>query len=286
MITFALILLGLGMGSFVNALVWRVYKQSPESRVERARSGKKREAGSAQHSTQYSILQGRSMCPHCRHRLEAIDLVPILSWLRLRGKCRYCARAISWQYPLVELLTVGLFVASWLYWPYGFDIAGVVRFVGWLAVLPGLVALAVYDLRWYLLPNRIMYPLIGIAAVTAVAAGSGALLLGAAWGWVIGGGIFYLLFQISNGRWIGGGDVKLGAVLGIIVLGPAASLLMIFLSSLLGTLVTVPLLISGRAGRKTHIPFGPFLIAAAIIVQLFGGALLDWYSRSILPPPL
>jgi prepilin signal peptidase PulO-like enzyme (type II secretory pathway) len=96
------------------------------------------------------------------------------------------------------------------------------------------------------------------------------------------GGLFYLLFQISRGKWIGGGDVKLGFVLGLLVGGPGMSILVLFLASTAGTLVTMPLLVTGRAKRTSRIPFGPFLLLATFIVQLFGTSLSAWYQRIFL----
>lgn len=227
------------------------------------------------------------MCPHCKHSLSAKDLIPVLSWLSLGGKCRYCRKPISWQYPLVELLTAGLFLLSYVYWPYGFYAQGVTLFVFWLVFLVGFIALIVYDIRWFLLPNRIIYPLMWLALIQVIVLsiifhGHLESLTTAAWGIVIGGGLFYALFQISKGKWIGGGDVKLGALLGLIVGGPGMSLLLLFTASLLGTVVALPLLATGRVKRDSHLPFGPFLIVAAIIVYLFGTSILNWYRRQFL----
>ncbi len=227
------------------------------------------------------------MCPHCKHSLSAKDLIPVLSWLSLGGKCRYCRKPISWQYPLVELLTAGLFLLSYVYWPYGFYAQGVTLFVFWLVFLVGFMALIVYDIRWFLLPNRIIYPLMWLALIQVLVLsiifhGRLESLTTAAWGIVIGGGLFYALFQISKGKWIGGGDVKLGALLGLIVGGPGMSLLLLFTASLLGTVVALPLLATGRVKRDSHLPFGPFLIVAAIIVYLFGTSILNWYRRQFL----
>ena len=141
--------------------------------------------------------------------------------------------------------------------------------------------------EYYLLPNKIVYPLFVLAAAQAVLVitifHGGYKAFGAAFfGLLIGGGIFYILFQLSKGKWIGGGDVKLGALLGLIVGGPAASLLMIFIASSLGSLIAIPLLITGKAGRNTRVPFGPFLITAAIIVYLFGASIIHWYKKQLL----
>ena len=272
MIIAILVVVGLCLGSFVNALVWRLHEQS-----------KSKTPG----PSELSIAHGRSMCPHCRHELAVKDLVPVLSWLGLGGKCRYCARPISAQYPLVEAGTAVLFVASYIWWPAVFGGSQTAIFVLWLGLLTGLIALAVYDFWWLLLPNRLVYPLAVIAAVQAVIAILASsqpttALLNIILAILVGGGIFYVLFQASKGKWIGGGDVKLGALLGLIVVTPSRAVLFIFFGSVLGSLVSLPLLSKGRLKRTSVIPFGPFLIAGAIITVLFGGDLLNWYQQTFL----
>lgn len=269
MIVAVLIVLGLCFGSFVNALVWRLHEQRKKA------------------SKDLSILHGRSMCPDCHHSLAAPDLVPVLSWLSLGGRCRYCKKPISAQYPLVELGTASLFVASYVWWPAQFGLAQTIMFVLWLVLLTGLMALAVYDLRWMLLPNKLMYPLsavaLGQAIVRIIAAPSPLHQLADCVGAVLlGGGIFYLLYQASHGKWIGGGDVRLGWLLGLTVATPQDSLLFIFLGALAGSLVSVPLLFKHRLQARSLIPFGPFLILGAIIVQLFGGDIWMWYRHLML----
>ncbi len=274
MVIAILAVLGLAAGSFVNALVWRLYQQ--------ALPVKKRRAGPAA----LSISQGRSMCPHCGHQLHGKDLLPVLSWLSLQGKCRYCRQSISKQYPLVELVTALIFVISYVWWPEPLDAAGITSLVIWLISLVGLMALLVYDFRWMLLPNRIIAPLLVIAAAGAVLnslifSQSFQPLMEALLGALIGGGIFYGLFQVSQGRWIGGGDVKLGFLLGLLVGGPLNAFLMLFLASLLGTLVILPLLSLKKMDVKSRIPFGPFLIGGAFISRLFGEKIIDSYLRLI-----
>lgn len=227
------------------------------------------------------------MCPHCKHELAGKDLMPIVSWLSLNGKCRYCKRAISAQYPLVEAATATLYVASYVWWPVTLEGAQTAIFVLWLVLLVGFMALVVYDLRWLLLPNRIVYPLSLIAGVQAViaivAANRPAIaLLNTVLAVLVGGGIFYVLFQVSSGKWIGGGDVRLGWLLGLIVATPARSLLCIFIAALGGSLISVPLLLSGRLKRTSTIPFGPFLIGGAAVVVLFGASLLQWYQQTFI----
>jgi prepilin signal peptidase PulO-like enzyme (type II secretory pathway) len=276
MIAFLIFILGLGLGSFANAWMWRVHEQDT---VSKSKNPNKK------YLKNLSISQGRSMCPSCKHTLAAKDLIPVISWLWLRGKCRYCHTKISSQYPLIELLTGFLFLLSYMYWPKELGGTQIAIFTLWLATLSGLMALFVYDIRWKLLPNRIVLPLSIVAAVMAIISIVSAhkpvvALLNALMAVGVGGGIFYVLFQVSSGKWIGGGDVKLGWMLGLILATPGRSFLMIFLASVIGTLVSLPPLLAKRLDKNAHIPFGPFLIIAAIIVQLFGHSILQWYQRT------
>jgi len=271
---FVLVVIGLACGSFVNALVWRMHEQ--ESSKKKANDPK------------LSILKGRSMCPDCKHELSTKDLIPVLSWLSANGKCRYCKKPVSWQYPVVELATAALFVHSYVRWPEDLSAMGseVIYFAIWILMLIGLVALFVYDLRWMILPNRIVFPLIGLAifarsydffedgqdADTLQMAILGALLLG---------GLFYTIFAVSKGRWIGGGDVKLGIFIGIL-LGPILSYLVLLLASLLGSVVILSLIGLKIIKRNQQVPFGPFLIAATYIAMLCGQRIVDWYSSNFL----
>ncbi len=263
-----LFVLGLCFGSFVNALVYRTHENSRKK------------------TKKFSIVNGRSLCVHCRHTLAWYDLVPVLSWLSLRGKCRYCKKPISWQYPLVELASATSFVFSYLFWPYGFNLTGLILFGFWVVFLIGFAALFVYDIRWMLLPHKIVYPLLALA-VTQVLLHSllerdPAILLNACFGLLTVGGLFYVLFQISGGKWIGGGDVKLGFMLGLLAGGFFEGLLVIFLASLIGTVVSIPILGFGKSALKKRIPFGPLLLTAFVLVYLFGSDIIAWYQTVIL----
>lgn len=268
-------MLGLAFGSFVNALVWRLHQQMGPQRPSKAAQ------------RQLSILKGHSMCPHCRHRLAARDLVPVFSWLWLKGRCRYCHKPISWQYPLVEAVTAILFGVSYLCWPDPWSGLTVFQFGCWLILLTGFVALAVYDTTWMLLPNRIIYPLLLVAmllvGVSAAAQKDWGVLLGALLGVLCLGGLFGLIYAVSRGKWIGFGDVRLGVVLGLVVGGALPALLVLFVASLLGTLYAVPLLLAGHSRLSRRVPFGPFLLAATVLVVLFGDGLISWYSNLLLP---
>ena len=264
-----LIFMGLCAGSFVNALVWRLHEQQEAPQKK---------------DNDLSILRGRSMCPHCHHTLAANDLVPLASWLYLRGKCRYCHASISVQYPLIEGVTALLFVGSYAFWPNTFSAAGTCFFVGWLLFVTGAVALVLYDMRWFLLPDRIVFPLIAIAAIESLAH---AFLFGGGWhGLAVEvlsvlciAGPFFILHAASHGTWIGFGDVKLAIALGLFVRLPLAALLVIFFAAVLGSFASIPLLLKGKTSMKAHIPFGPFLLAATYIVLLWGMPLLHWYAH-------
>jgi len=283
MIEVLLALLGLVFGSFVNALTWRIKEQV---KVKDKKTKAKDE--SSNQSNDLSILHGRSMCPNCKHTLATKDLVPVLSWLQLKGKCRYCHTTISPQYPIVELTGLVLFLISYWWWPVSVHGSQIALFVIWLMISVGLLALFVYDLLWLILPNRIVYPLGCLAAVYGIVnifvSGNGIFkgVLDLVLAVLIGGGIFYLLFQVSDGKWIGGGDVRLGWVLGLIAGTPGRSVLFIFIASIIGTLVSLPLLASNRLKKNSLIPFGPFLIVGLIITQLFGVSIIHWYTHILI----
>ena len=187
-------------------------------------------------------------------------------------------------------MEVGLpvaFVVSYLVWPFAFGGYGLVAFILWLGFLTAFAALTLYDIRWYILPDRIVWPLVVVAAIQvglhAFVFGGGAdVLLSAFWGVVIASGIFYVLYQVSQGEWIGGGDVKLGIVLGLLTGGPLPALLLIFLASCFGTVASLPMIVQKKMGRTSVIPFGPFLILAAVVIVLWGQRMTDWLMNLVL----
>ena len=262
----------------MNAIVWRIHEQSELADQKKPNQ---------QYKQRLSISKGRSMCPQCHHALGVKDLLPVLSWLSLLGKCRYCRQPISAQYPLVELTTAVIFVVSYLYWPEPFTALQVVQFGLWLAIVVGFMALTVYDARWMLLPSRIIHPLYAITAVFVAVRLLDAdrplvIALNTLSATIIGGGVFLVLHQLSKGRWIGGGDIRLGWIFGALVGAPGLGFMVIFIASLLGCVFALPALVSKKLRASSEIPFGPFLIAATGIVFLFGASLLDWYLRVVL----
>lgn len=275
-----LFLVGLIFGSFVNALVWRLRQQE---------LAEKKTKSSIPHSP-FSILSGRSMCPNCHHQLAAEDLIPVLSWVTLKGRCRYCKKPISRQYPAVELAMAVVSVSSYIFWPGNLDSNGDwILFLTWLITSVGLLALLVYDFKWMLLPSKIIYLTLAVAV-----AGRGAYIISfetnkghALIQWllsvVVASGIFWLLFTISSGKWIGYGDVRLGLITGTVLADPLKSILMIFAASLIGTLFMLPALASGKKGLASKLPYGPFLITATWFSLIFGERIINGYKHLFLP---
>lgn len=261
MIILLLIVFGLALGSFVNAFVWRLHE------------GK-------------DWVKDRSECVHCHHKLAVKDLIPVVSYILLRGKCRYCKKPIN-DSPWVELIVPALFVASYLVWSMALTGEGLFTFILWLIFIVGFVILAVYDLKWFLLPDKVVFPLIILAAVQVLVV---AIFYQPFWETIVGGilgaavlsGLFYILHKASKGAWIGFGDVKLAIVLGLLAGGLLESALVLFAASVLGMLMSLPLLLTGKAKRGTHIPFGPFLLAGMFITQLFGNQIIDWYLGLVI----
>lgn len=277
-------IIGLIFGSFVNALVWRLH-ETAALRESKKGSGET-SAATRRRLRDLSISCGRSICPNCNHVLIAKDLVPLLSWLLLRGRCRYCRRPISGQYPLVELATAALFGLSYAVWPHGFGALGAAMLAVWLLSLVLIMALTVYDGRWQLLPVKLVWPLVGLAIIFAtlqmVETGfTLKVLLSLAGAVVLLQGLFLVLYKLSGGSWIGYGDVRLALALGLFVLTPAMSVLLLFIASFSGSLAALPLLLSGKRTTKMTMPFGPYLLLGCTVVVLVGVRLLDLVSVSL-----
>lgn len=286
MIYVALAVLGLTFGSFVNAFVWRLHEQEElHEQLTKLKKGSKKRTALEVQLRERSMLHGRSMCSHCHHELAVADLIPLFSWLWLRGKCRYCGVRIQ-DNPLIELSLPILFTVSYLAWPLPLHGVGVQALVVWLGFVVMFMALTVYDLRWYILPDRIVYPLMLVAGaeavVLAVYGHDFKILLNAVLGGLLISGIFYALFQLSQGTWIGGGDVKLAVVLGLWAGTPLKALLLMFLSSVIGTIFSIPMLMRGKKGLQAKVPYGPFLLAATILVVLWGQHAINWYTNTLL----
>lgn len=246
---------GLAVGSAINALVWRLY-------VGR------------------SWVKGRSQCPHCEHKLAAKDLVPVLSWLALGGKCRYCRKPIP-DHPIVELVTAILFgLSAFVLAPdsaFEWTRLGV-----WLVMLTLLVAMAVYDARWLILPDKLMIPLIGVGlawvVVSLVWTRQPQVAVGPLVAALTAGGGFYGLVAATKGRAMGGGDVKLAFAMGL-MLGLQGTAVAMLLAFNVAALVGIGLLATRKRRRRDQIPFGPYLVGGTIVAFLYGREIVAWYLR-------
>lgn len=241
-------------GSFANAIIWRLHSGD-------------------------SITKGRSKCPDCGHVLGVLDLVPVLSWLGLGGRCRYCHKPISIQYPIVELVTAVLFMAAVLV-VHPVTPADWIQLVYWLYLIVALVILTVYDLRWMLLPDAVMLPAIGLSvaylAYVGISGAPAAAYLHPLLAAGLASGFFYALAAVSGGRWMGGGDIKLVFLMGL-ALGLERTLLALFVAFNAAALVSLVLLGFHLRKRSDQIPFGPFLAAATIVALLWGSSIIHWY---------
>jgi prepilin signal peptidase PulO-like enzyme (type II secretory pathway) len=248
-------LFGLLFGSAINAIVWRL-------------------------NVGRSWVRGRSQCPDCGHTLAARDLVPVLSWLMLGGKCRYCHKPIQ-DHPVVEVVTALAFGLS-VYALNPVSLHDWVQLGFWLLMLVMLIILAAYDARWMILPDQVMVPLI----VTAVLYAAFEMMSRTPPQFVSGplvaafltSGAFLLLGILTRGRAIGGGDVKLAFAMGLILglKGTAVALLLAFdVAAAIGIL----LIILKFRTRKDQIPFGPFLVLGTIVAYLYTTEIVDWYLR-------
>lgn len=281
-------LLGLVLGSFAGATVWRLrMKQLAEDAEagEKIPANDKKEIGKLKPS---KALKDRSVCLHCGHTLRWYDLIPLFSWVSLKGKCRYCHKRIGLFEPLIEVGVAFFFIASFVFWPYPFDSTlDIVRFVLWLVAGVGMAILAAYDLKWFLLPNRIVFPVISVGLLYSFVAWwqqSFAIeqLMSIFYACVTLSGLYYLIYVASRHMWVGFGDVKLGLALALLLADWQLAVLALFAANFIGTLIVLPLMISGKVTRQARIPFGPLLILGWLIAGIFGQAIIANYLRFTL----
>lgn len=244
--------MGLAVGSFLNVVVYRVPRGE-------------------------SVVHPRSRCPQCGRQLSAGDNIPVLSWLLLRGRCRTCRAPISARYPAIELGTALLFAL--LAWRLHDDAA----LPAFLVFAAAGIAVSAVDLERFIVPNRIVYPALGLIApllvVAAAVEGEWGSLGRAAVGGAVGFGALFAIHLVSP-RGMGFGDVRLAGLLGVVVgwLGVAHVLLALFLGFLSGSLVSVGLVATRLRTRKDRVPFGPFLVLGAVLAILLGQPILRWYG--------
>jgi leader peptidase (prepilin peptidase)/N-methyltransferase len=247
-------LLGLAVGSFLNVVIYRVPRNE-------------------------SLVRPGSHCPHCGASVRNRHNIPVLGWLRLRGKCADCQAPISARYPLVEAGTAALFVAV------------AARF-GWSWQLPAYlylaavaIALAFIDLDVKRLPDRIVLPSYSVALLLLVPAMFAEHSWSAATRGLIAAVVLYLTFLIISFFGMGGGDVKLAALLGIYLgwLGWSSVAVGMFAGFLLGGIFGAALMVTRTATRKTRVPYGPFMLAGAFLAVFAAVPIAHWYSSMLIP---
>ena len=241
-------LFGLIVGSFLNCVIYRLeHKQS--------------------------FLKGRSFCPHCQHTLSWQDLIPVFSFLFLRGKCRYCNKKISIQYPLVEIATGLLFLLIFTFFNNLF-------FVCFLFLISSfLIVIFVYDLKHFIIPDKVVFPAIAVALVFNFQflifnqfSIFNSLILSA-----VGASAFFLfIVLVSRGKWMGVGDIKLAFLMGLLLSFPHI-LVALFFSFLIGAIIGIGLILVKRKTMKSEVPFGPFLVIGTFIALFFGEIIINWY---------
>jgi prepilin signal peptidase PulO-like enzyme (type II secretory pathway) len=240
-------LFGLCIGSFLNCVIYRL--------------------------EQKKNLKGRSFCPHCKHILSWNDLFPVFSFLFLKGKCRYCKKPISAQYPLVELATGLIFVLIL----NQFQILNIVNLIFLFYISSALIIIFVYDLKHYLIPDKILLPAVIIALIYNLVP---------PYNWqhinynflaaLIASGFFLIIFLISKGKWMGFGDVKLAVLMGLLLSIPNI-FVALFLAFFFGAIIGVILMVFEKKSLKSEIPFGPFLITGTFVAMLYANQIIQWY---------
>ena len=261
--TLAAALFGLLIGSFLNVVIYRVPKmmQRESDNYVAHESGKE-----LPHTDRFNLMVPRSACPHCGHQITAMENIPVISWLALRGKCRACKAPISPRYPAIELLT-GILSAQ-MVWTFGSGAMGLAALVfAWL-----LIAMTFIDFDTQLLPDDLTYPLLWLGLLVNLNGMFVPLheaVIGAAAGYLVLWGIYWLFKLVTGKEGMGYGDFKLLAALGA-WLGWTMLPTIILLSSVVGAVVGISLIVFTKHGREKPIPFGPYLAAAGLIALLFG----------------
>lgn len=244
------VLLGTIIGSFLNVCIYRI-------------------------PLKQSIAFPSSHCPKCGTNLKALDLVPVLSFLFGRGKCRYCGEKISIQYPFIELTNGLLWLL--LYLRLGFS----TEFIGYAVLCSILIVVAIIDYRYQIIPNVInIFGLVCGLFFHVINFSSFSNLLQYLSGFLIGGGVLLLIAIVTNGA-MGGGDIKLMFVLGL-WLGWKHTLLTLFLSFFLGGLISILLILFKIKGRKDMIPFGPFIVLATMMTVFYGNGIINYYIMTFV----
>lgn len=264
-------ILGTACGSFLSVI------------IHRTRENKK------------GIFLSRSVCPHCNTKLKFHHLIPVLSYIYLKGKCAYCNKTIEKRYLFIELITGFLFLFAFLKFNflvlenintnlflinYSIDFMLLEKFIFFSLLFLFLIAIFFYDILYQEIPDKFSLPAIALAIVMAIILGTPStvdMTIGA----ITIFGFFGIQILLSRGAWIGGGDLRMGILIGVLF-GVKFGLMALMLSYLIGAAFSVILIILGKAGSKTKIAFAPFLISGILLTIFFGNEIYEFYLKTIL----
>jgi leader peptidase (prepilin peptidase)/N-methyltransferase len=247
-------LIGLAIGSFLNVVIFRIDELS-------------------------TIIKDRSRCPKCKKTLAWYDLIPFLSFVLLRARCRYCNEKISWQYPLVEVSTGILFLLLFLTFGLSWGL------IFYLIVFSLLIVVFVYDIKTQMVPEIFVWIALALASLGGWYFGE-FTFLSAIIGSLIAGGFLGFLVYFSKEQWMGAGDVKIGVILGLLT-GYPNVLVALFAAFVFGSIVGIILILSkqktiDRQSLKLTIPFAPFLILGILFSMVWGSEVINWYLNLFL----
>ena len=258
---FFIFVLGTCVGSFLNCVIYRLYENR-------------------------SFFTGRSYCPKCKHILDWQDLVPVFSFLFLKGKCRYCKEKIALQYPLVEFFTglLFIFVTRYSLLVTGYSSHNLLATGYWLLVTCFLIIIFVYDLKHYIIPDRVIYPAIALTffwrllevTIYDLQFTIYETLLNPFVSAVSVSVFFLAIVLLSRGKWMGLGDVKMAFFMGNL-LGRPAILVALFSAFFIGAIIGIGLIILGKKTLKSEVPFGPFLVIGTFLAMFWGNQIISWY---------
>jgi len=246
--TFLIFILGLIIGSFLNVVIYRL----PEGK---------------------SIVYPPSHCPDCGHKLSPLELIPVLSYIFLRGKCKSCRTDISIRYPIIELLTGIIFIINYIY------ISDLISLTAGLIFSSLLVVLTMIDFDHQILPDKLTLGGLIVGFIFSFFR-SDITVIYSLIGVLVAGGLLFLIAYLSKGG-MGGGDIKMMAMVGSFT-GPIIAVSSIFLGAVIALIAHLPGLVSGKTGMKTKLPFGPFLALASLIFWFWSDKIFKWYISFLI----
>lgn len=261
-----LFVIGTFFGSFLSVVIYRI------------------------HEDKKGIIKGRSECPYCHKKLEMRDLVPIFSYLINRGKCKICKKKISIHYLLIEILTGIIFAAFYILYPFfiyefgnlacNFNTVLFFNYIFFVIVSLFLILIFFYDLKYLQIPEVFTLPAIALIFVVGIfmpQPGLYSMLIGGA----IAGLFFGFQFWISKEKWLGFGDIQVGILMGLL-LGWQFFLIALFVTYIVGSIMSLILMLFKKVGLKSQIPFAPFMIIGTFITLFFGDYIMNLYLNTLI----